>query len=202
MSTMDEAASITNDLGSVDPDVAPREEPFVDSSPATAAAVAAATAPAVAGVEVVSAPNREGTRDALKRLLSAENLSKHTVWNNTMDVCPTLSVSRLRAAVCAVFPHAPVHHTLRSLLLFFSFFLGQSTTKLPLKHGPKTTYRFALGKPNRVKTALRQDASSGALRGPLRRGPLISPGGAGVAAKPGLVPASPKPPVHWLGPVY
>ena len=76
--TMDEAASTTDDLGSVDPDVAPGAEPLVDSSPATAAAAAAA-----AGVEVVSAPNREGTRDPLKHLFSAENLSKHNVWNNT-----------------------------------------------------------------------------------------------------------------------
>ena len=72
MSTMDEAASTTNDLGSVDPDVAPGAGPLVDSSPATAAdaatAAAAAAAAAAAGVEVVSAPNREGTRDPLKHL--------------------------------------------------------------------------------------------------------------------------------------
>ena len=36
-----------------------------------------------AGVEVVSAPSREGTRDPLKHLLSAGSLSKHHVWNNT-----------------------------------------------------------------------------------------------------------------------
>ena len=53
MSTMDEAASTTDDLGSVDPDVAPGAEPLVDSSPATAAAAAAAAA----GAEVVSARN-------------------------------------------------------------------------------------------------------------------------------------------------
>ena len=53
---------------SVDPDVAPRAEPLVDSSPGTAAATAAAAAAAAAagaGVEVVSAPNREGTRDPM-----------------------------------------------------------------------------------------------------------------------------------------
>ena len=33
MSTMDEAASAADDLGSVDPDVAPGAEPLVDSSP-------------------------------------------------------------------------------------------------------------------------------------------------------------------------
>ena len=62
MSTMDEAASTTDYLGSVDPDNAPGAEPLVDSNPGTAAAAAAAAA---AGVEVVSAPNREGTRDPL-----------------------------------------------------------------------------------------------------------------------------------------
>ena len=36
-----------------------------------------------AGVEVVSAPNRDGTRDPLKHLFSAGSLSKHHVWNNT-----------------------------------------------------------------------------------------------------------------------
>ena len=75
VSTMDEAASTTDDLGSVDAYVAPGAEPLVDSSPAAAA-------DAAAGVEVVSAPNREAARDALKHLFSAENLSKHTVWNN------------------------------------------------------------------------------------------------------------------------
>ena len=80
MSTMGEAASTADDLGSVDPDVAAGAEPLVDSSPATAAAAAAAGG---GGVEVVSALNREGTRDPLKHLFSAENLSKHHVWNNT-----------------------------------------------------------------------------------------------------------------------
>ena len=78
MSTMDEAASTADDLGSVDPGVAPGAEPLVGSSPVTAAAAAAA-----GGVEVVSAPNREGTRNPMKHLFSAENLSKHHVWNNT-----------------------------------------------------------------------------------------------------------------------
>ena len=74
---MGEAASTAHDLGSVDPDVAPGADPLVDSSPATAAAAAAG------GVEVVSAPNREGTRDPLKHLISVGSLSKHHVWNNT-----------------------------------------------------------------------------------------------------------------------
>ena len=41
VSTMGEASSIDDDLGSVDPDVAPEAEPLVDSSPGTAAAAAA-----------------------------------------------------------------------------------------------------------------------------------------------------------------
>ena len=36
-----------------------------------------------AGVEIVSAPNGEETRDPLKHLYSAGGLSKHRVWNNT-----------------------------------------------------------------------------------------------------------------------
>ena len=84
----------------------------------------------------------------------------------------------------------------------FSFFLSQSTTKLTLKHRPKTTYFLAIVKPNRVKTWLQQGASSGALRGRLRWGPYTSRGGPGVAAKLRPVPASPNPPVHWSGPVY
>ena len=72
---MIEAVSTADYLGSVDPDVAHGAEPLVDSSPGTAAAASA--------VEVVSALNREGTRDPLKHLFSAENLRKHHVWNNT-----------------------------------------------------------------------------------------------------------------------
>ena len=62
---------------------------------------------------------------------------------------------------CAVFPHTPVHDTL-ARFCSFSFFPSQSTTKLPFKHGPKTTYSLALVKPNRVKACLRQGASSAA----------------------------------------
>ena len=87
MSTMDEAASTTDGLGCVDPDGAPGAEPLVKSSPVTAAAAAAA-----AGVEVVSAPNREGSRDRLKqsqreakhtrlKALRRRIKSKHNVWN-------------------------------------------------------------------------------------------------------------------------
>ena len=77
MRTMDEAASTADGFGSVDPGVAPGAKRLVDSSPGTAAAAAAA------GVEAVSAPNREEARDSLKQLFSAENLCKHHVWNNT-----------------------------------------------------------------------------------------------------------------------
>ena len=83
----------------------------------------------------------------------------------------------------------PYFRTLLSIIHFarfcyFPIFLSQSTTKLPLKHGPNKTYFSALVKPNRVKTGLRQGASSGVLRGRLRRVPLTSRGGAGVAAGP------------------
>ena len=71
MSTMGEAASTADDLGSVDPNVTLGAEPLVDSSPGTVAAAAAAAA---GGVEVVSATNREGTRDPLKHLFAAESL--------------------------------------------------------------------------------------------------------------------------------
>ena len=75
MSTMDEAASTADDLGSVDPDLTPGAEPLVDSSPGTAGGGGGGRG----GVEAVSAPNREGTWDPLKQLFSAENLSKHHV---------------------------------------------------------------------------------------------------------------------------
>ena len=88
MRTMDEAASTTDGLSRVGPDRAPGAEPLVKSSPVTAAAAAAG-----AGVEVLSAPNREGSRDRLKqpqreakhtRLKAWRRriLSRHNVWNN------------------------------------------------------------------------------------------------------------------------
>ena len=77
MSTTDGAASTADDVGSVDPDVAPVAEPLVKSSTGTAGGGGGG-----GGVEAVSAPNREGIRDPLKHLFSAEILSKH-VWNNT-----------------------------------------------------------------------------------------------------------------------
>ena len=45
-----------------------------------------ATAAAAAGVEVVSARNREGTQDPLKHLFSAENLSKHNCLELYMNM--------------------------------------------------------------------------------------------------------------------
>ena len=45
-----------------------------------------ATAAAAAGVEVVSARNREGTQDPLKHLFSAENLSKHNCLEQYMNM--------------------------------------------------------------------------------------------------------------------
>ena len=55
----------------VNPDGAPGAEPFVESSPATAVAAAASAA----GVEVVLAPNRGGSRDRLKQ---SQREAKHT----------------------------------------------------------------------------------------------------------------------------
>ena len=80
---MDEAASTADNLGSADPDVAPGAEPLEDSSPGTTATAVAGSGGGGDGVEVAWAPNREGTRDPLKYSFSAENLSKHHVWNNT-----------------------------------------------------------------------------------------------------------------------
>ena len=57
------------------------------------------------------------------------------------NTCPTFSVSRLRAAVCRISAHSCPSYTSLAFALF-SFLLIQSTTKLPLKHGPKTTYFF------------------------------------------------------------
>ena len=71
---MDEAASTTHGLGCEDPDGASGAKPLVESSPATAAATAAAAA-AAAAVEVVSVPNREGSRDRLKQ---SQRQAKHT----------------------------------------------------------------------------------------------------------------------------
>ena len=100
---MDEAASTSDDLGCVGPDGAPGAEPLVTSSPVTAAAAAAA------GVEVVSAPNREGSRDRLKqsqreakhtrlKALRMRILSKHNIWNNMNGyvLCVNIHVSGAR----------------------------------------------------------------------------------------------------------
>ena len=69
MSTMGEAVSTADDLGSVHHDFTPGAEPLVDASTGTAAAAAAAPA----GVEVVLATNREGTRGPAEALFSAES---------------------------------------------------------------------------------------------------------------------------------
>ena len=146
MSTTDGAASTADDVGSVDPDVAPVAEPLVKSSTGTAGGGGGG-----GGVEAVSAPNREGIRDPLKHLFSVENLSKHRVWNDIdgcdMNMCISEAAIPQIVAIryctlrtffsirvppfrylgcvlqCAVFPHTSVHHTLRSLFLFFNFYL-------------------------------------------------------------------------------
>ena len=63
MSTMDEAAPTPDGFGCLNPDGDPEAKPLVESSPTTAAAAVSA-----AGVEVVSAPNPEGSWDRLKQL--------------------------------------------------------------------------------------------------------------------------------------
>ena len=51
----------------------------------------------------------------------------------------------------AVLPHTPVHHSMYASLAFALFsFSPQSITKLPLKHGSKTTCFLALINYNRV----------------------------------------------------
>ena len=111
-------------------------------------------------------------------LVSAENLSKLHVWNIINVRVREYYVSK--AAIL-------VHFCLPCALIAFAliFFLGQAITILHLKHASRTTYYLALVTPKRIKTCLRQDASSGALRGPLGRGPLTSRGvgrGRGEAA--------------------
>lgn len=69
------------------------------------------------------------------------------------------------------------HHNL--CLAFSTFFRSRSTTpdrKFAFETRLKPSYFIAVVKSNRVKTGLRQDASSGALRGRLRRDPLTSRG--------------------------
>ena len=63
---MDEAASITDGLGSVDPDDTSGAQPLADWSPAIAAA----------DVEVVPVPKQE---DARERLNQAKRETKHTM---------------------------------------------------------------------------------------------------------------------------
>lgn len=70
MSTMDEDASTTDALDSVDLDETPGAEPSAESSPASVSATAAA---ADEDVEVVSAPNREDTRERLKQAQRGAN---------------------------------------------------------------------------------------------------------------------------------
>ena len=79
--------------------------------------------------------------------------------------------------MCRISAHSCSSYTSLAFALFILLFPSQSTTKLPLKYGPNTTYFLALVKPNRAETCLRQGNSSGALRGRLRRVPFTSRGG-------------------------
>ena len=101
-----------------------------------------------------------------------------------------LSLSRLCASLnllCRISAHSCPSYTSLAFALF-PFLLSQSTTKLPLKHGPNTTYFLALVKPNRVKTHLAGRLQRGPPGAP-PAGPHHQPGGAWVAA-------------HWSGPMY
>ena len=70
------------------------------------------------------------------------------------------------------------------MFCFLSFF-KYSTPESGIVHvAPNHPKKYRIVKPNRVKKRLRRGASSGALRGRLRRGPLTSRGGAVVAASP------------------
>ena len=122
-----------------------------------------------------------------------------------LNPCPPISVStgsRLRAAVfvCFLFcffhlcTYIPIHHTLRSLLLFH-YFSQSIYYRIAFQMVQKRRMLFVLVKPKRVKTCLRQGPSSGAPQERLRRPPLTSRGSTGVAA-------SPRPPLHWQGPMY
>ena len=99
--------------------------------------------------------------------------------NMFLNPCSTFSVSAGCVLQCAVFPHNPVHHTLRSLLLFMHFLLRQSTTKSYLKHGPTTTYFLASSE---AKTCKKVPSVRRLQRGPsgaTPAGPPCQRGGGG-----------------------
>ena len=91
---------------------------------------------------------------------------------------------------CTAFPHTPAHHTLRSRLPFFHF-SWSIYHQIAFETRPVT---FSSGEAKSRETV--------PPAGRLQRSPLTSRGGVGVAASPRPVFASPKPPVHWSGPVY
>ena len=80
---------------------------------------------------------------------------------------PTFPVSRRHAAMYRILAYScPSYASLAFAPLYIFFLVNQpATTKLDLKHGPKTTYFLALVKPKRIKTCLRQGAPSGVLVG-------------------------------------
>ena len=65
-----------------------------------------------------------------------------------------------------------------------TYYTAPDTQELPLKRDPKSTLALEQVKPTGLKTCLRQSASSGALCGRLRQGPLTSRGGAMVLGLP------------------
>ena len=91
----------------------------------------------------------------------------------------------LMAWALYVDPSCSMMHVVR----LFSFYLNLLYSKFTSKTWPKINYSSKL---NHAKASLRQGASSRTFRGRFWRGPLPSQGGAGVAASPRPVSASPK----------
>ena len=92
-----------------------------------------------------------------------------------LNPCPTFSVSGLRAAVCRIPAHSCSSYS--SIAFAPLFFLESIYHQIAFETWSLKDDFLALVKTKRVKPCLRQGASSGALRGRLRRAPLTSRGG-------------------------
>ena len=100
------------------------------------------------------------------------------------------SINRLRAATCRIPAHfCPSYASL--VLAIPTFLISQSTTKLHFK----TWYKNDVWCSSSEAKTRENMPPVGRCQRRLRREPLTSRGGAGVAA-------SPRPPVHWSDPVY
>ena len=89
MSTMDEAAPTPDGFGCLNPDGDPEAKPLVESSPTTVASAVSA-----AGVEVVSAPNPEGSWDRLKQLQRDANHTRLKPSRRGSEQSPCLEHSQ------------------------------------------------------------------------------------------------------------